>query len=124
MAQVCVPWDTEGGFQECIEDVEGFATGRGLFQNLGTILTGSPSSPYHVGLFTYIVAISGIILIFMIISAGYTYLTSAGNSQSMEKAKKRLTVSILGFIIILSAYWIWQLVALFLGFGTAFPSPY
>ena len=38
----------------------------------------------------------------------------------IEKAKKRLTASLTGFIIIFAAFWIWQLISVFLGLGTDF----
>jgi hypothetical protein len=71
-------------------------------------------------LMPYIFAITGIILLFMIIFSGYSLLTSAGNPEGIEKGKKRLTAALTGFIIIFAAFWIWQLVSLFLGRGIDF----
>ncbi|MFH1412604.1 MAG: hypothetical protein ABIG10_01055 [bacterium] len=46
----------------------------------------------------------GIIFIVIIIVAGYNLLTAGGNDEKVEKARKLITRSIIGLIIILSAY--------------------
>ena len=78
----------------------------GRLSSLGTILT---------SLMPYIFAISAIILLFMIVASGYSLLTSAGNPEALEKGKKRLTAALTGFLIIFAAFWIWQLVQVFIG---------
>lgn len=99
----------------CILGTPGFGSGTGDLSTLGTILTGGF---YGLGLISYIFAIAALILIFMIISSGYTLLTSAGNPEAMEKAKKRLTAALTGFLVVISAFWIFQLVGLL--FDTSF----
>lgn len=48
-----------------------------------------------------------VIFIFLIIIAGYNWLTSGGNEQKIEKAKSTMTRSIIGLLIILGAWAIW-----------------
>ncbi len=52
----------------------------------------------------------GIILVILILSAGYKWMTSAGNEDKIREAKKQLEAAIIGLIIILAAYSITQLV--------------
>lgn len=51
---------------------------------------------------TYFIA--GIIAVIVIISAGLMYTTSSGDSSRVAKAKNLLTYSIVGLIIVLSAF--------------------
>ncbi len=80
-----------------------FQGGKG---NLGTILSNA---------FPLILAAAGIGLLLMILGAGYTFLTSAGDAKKTEQAKQQLTFAIVGFIIIFAAYWVVQLVGTIFG---------
>lgn len=57
----------------------------------------------------YIFPFAGIALLVAFISAGYMYLTSAGDTKKMEGAKQRMTNALIGIILIISAYWIVQI---------------
>jgi len=84
------------------------------FNNLGDVVS---------QLVPYIFGISGIILLLMVVFSGFQMITSAGDPKAMEAAQKRLTNSIVGFIIIFAAYWIVQLIGRILGvevFGNIF----
>ena len=48
---------------------------------------------------------AGIALLLMIVGAGFTFLTSAGDAKKMEAGKNQLTFAIVGFVIIFVAYW-------------------
>ena len=73
------------------------------FQNIGGILnTAIP----------LIFAFAGLGLLLMLISAGYTFLTSAGDAKKMEQGKQQLTNAVVGFFIVFAAYWIVQLVGI------------
>ncbi len=63
----------------------------------------------------YVFAFSGILLLFFLISAGFDLLTSAGDAKKTEQAKEKLTGALIGFIIVFSAYWIWQIVKYIFG---------
>jgi hypothetical protein len=107
----CVPWFGGTGATQCSWAPIEYGSGLGNLSSLGSIIN---------TFMPYIFAITGIILLFMIIFSGYSLLTSAGNPEGIEKGKKRLTAALTGFIIIFAAFWIWQLVSLFLGGGTDF----
>lgn len=66
---------------------------------------------------SFIFPIAGIILLIMILSAGFTLLTSAGDAKKMEKGKQTLTYGVVGFVIIFVAYWLTQLVGIIFGVG-------
>ena len=48
--------------------------------------------------------VSGILAVIVIIVAGYFYVTSAGNSTNVEKAKNAIIYSVVGLVIILLAF--------------------
>lgn len=50
-------------------------------------------------------AIAGIGLLLMILSAGFTLMTSAGDAKKMQAGTQRLTYAVVGFLIIFAAYW-------------------
>ncbi len=67
------------------------------------------------GIFKFALPIAGIGLLIMIISAGFTLLTSAGDTKKMEKGKQTLTYAIVGFIVIFVAFWLTQLLGIIFG---------
>lgn len=64
----------------------------------------------------YIFAFAGIGLLLMIIFAGFSMLTAAGDSKKLDAGKSRLTNAIVGFLIILIAYWVTQIAGTILGY--------
>lgn len=62
--------------------------------------------------------IAGLIVLFNFIISGYTYLTSEGNPKAHETVKNRITYSVIGIVIIVSAYTITALLSLIF-FGSA-----
>ncbi|MFC1598257.1 Mbov_0395 family pilin-like conjugal transfer protein [Patescibacteria group bacterium] len=54
-----------------------------------------------VGAFLGILAVIALVLI---ISAGFNWMTAAGNEEKIEKAKKTLFSAVIGLIIIMAAY--------------------
>lgn len=46
----------------------------------------------------------GLLLVIIIMYAGFTWMTSMGNEEKTEKAKKTLTGAIIGIILILLSY--------------------
>jgi len=65
--------------------------------------------------FPFIFALAGVGLLLMIIAAGFTLMTSAGDAKKMEAGKNRLTFAIVGFLIIFTAFWIVQLLGTMFG---------
>jgi len=49
-------------------------------------------------------SIIGVIFLVLIIYAGITWMTAEGNEDRVEKAKKTLTQSIIGIVIVFAAY--------------------
>jgi len=52
----------------------------------------------------------GTIFIFLMIYAGYNWMTAAGTQEKVEKAQHTLKVAIIGLIITASAFAIWQFI--------------
>lgn len=61
--------------------------------------------------------ISGVIILFMVVFAGYQIIQGAGSgkSESTEKAKQAATYAAVGFAIIFTAYWLIRLIELITG---------
>jgi hypothetical protein len=78
-----------------IKGPSGFA-----FNSLGDVIGGA---------LKVIFPIAGIGLLLMIISAGFTLMTSAGDPKKMQAGTQRLTYAIVGFLIIFAAYWLVQI---------------
>lgn len=57
----------------------------------------------------YIYAFAGIGLLIYLIVAGFAYLTSAGDPKKLEVAKGKLTTALIGFIIVITAFWVTQI---------------
>jgi len=55
-------------------------------------------------------SILGIIFIFIVILAGYKWMTAQGNEAEVTKAKDSMTRAVIGLIVILSSYAIWSFV--------------
>ncbi len=88
-----IPWGTGG--QTRIEGLRDFR-----FASVGQIIqTAIP----------FIFAFAGMGLLLMIISAGFTLLTSAGDAKKLEEGKQRLTYALVGFLIIFASYWLVQI---------------
>ncbi|PIR74114.1 MAG: hypothetical protein COU35_04115 [Candidatus Magasanikbacteria bacterium CG10_big_fil_rev_8_21_14_0_10_47_10] len=56
------------------------------------------------GIINVALSLLGIILVTLIVYAGFLWMTAAGNDDQITKAKKILSSAIIGLIIILSAY--------------------
>jgi hypothetical protein len=61
--------------------------------------------------------ISGIIILFMIIYAGFKMIQGAGNGnqQDAQKAQQAATSAVIGFVIIFSAFWVIKLIEVITG---------
>lgn len=76
---------------------------------------------------TTIATAAGILLFAMLIYGGITWLTAAGNEDQTEKAQKIISSAIIGLVIVVTAYFITELLGSVLGFGSifdlSFPQP-
>ena len=65
----------------------------------------SLSLPMIVGrLITGVLGVLGIILVIYIVQAGIMYMTAGGDPAKVDKAKKMITQSVIGMIIIVAAF--------------------
>jgi len=91
------------------QEVPGFqVTGplRSEFTNVGSIL--NIAMPY-------IFAAIGMGLLVMLVTAGFSFLTSAGDSKKLDSAKQKITLALTGFLIVLVSYWLVQIAGFTLG---------
>lgn len=56
--------------------------------------------------------IAGVILFFLLIGGGIMFIANAGkaDSEGVDKAKKTITASLIGFLIIFLSWWIIQII--------------
>lgn len=66
-------------------------------------------------IFVFVFPISGVILFFIIVSAGFDYMRSAGETSKIDAAWKKITYSLYGFMILVLAFFIVRTVAVILG---------
>ncbi len=66
--------------------------------------TAAPVTTIVGGLISAILGLSGIVFVIMVVYAGILYLTAQGEEGNIKKAKKLLSSSIIGLIIIVSSY--------------------
>lgn len=69
---------------------------------------------FNLGLVNIIFFVAGVALLFYLITAGLTMMTSRGDPKALEGAKARITYAIYGFVIVFTAYWIVQIVGMLL----------
>ena len=65
--------------------------------------------PFISQLLQYALILGGLILLAMIISAGFTILTSAGDPKKVDAGKATLTHAAVGFLILFTTYWLAQI---------------
>lgn len=65
--------------------------------------------PFMSQLLQYALVLGGLILLVMLITAGFTILTSAGDPKKVDAGKSRLTHAAVGFLILFATYWLAQI---------------
>lgn len=55
-------------------------------------------------------SILGVIFMFITILAGYKWMTAQGNEKSVSEAKDSMTRAVLGIIVVISSYAIWNFI--------------
>ncbi len=58
---------------------------------------------------------AGLYFFVRLISAGYTYLTSLGEPAKIQSASKELLNAVIGLLVVISAYFIAQIIQVVLG---------
>ncbi len=71
-----------------------------------TSAQGKTKSPQNIiiDFVGYLMAFTGIILLSNILLGGYQWMTSEGNEEKITKAKNKIIHSVIGMIIIMTAY--------------------
>lgn len=59
--------------------------------------------------------VAGVILFLYLVFGGFTIVSSAGNTEGLDKGKKTVTNAIIGFAIIFTSYWIIQIIQVITG---------
>lgn len=62
------------------------------------------------GLLPYAFTLAGVVLFVLLLASGFEFLTSAGDEKKLQQAKGRITSALVGFIIVVAAYWLTQIV--------------
>lgn len=57
----------------------------------------------------------GIILLFMLISGGFTMMTAVSDPKGADAGKQRITAALTGFFLLFLSYWIIQILEIVLG---------
>ena len=57
-----------------------------------------------------VLSILGVIFLFLIILAGYQWMTAQGNEQNVTKATDSMSRAVIGLIIVISSYAIWAFI--------------
>lgn len=63
----------------------------------------------------FLIIIAGVILLIMLIMGGFQMLTAGASPEQAEAGKKRLTTAILGFFVVITAYWLMQILEVIFG---------
>jgi hypothetical protein len=88
-------------------------TSNGMFDLSTTLTMGGIISP----LLRIIFPIAGLILLLMLIYGGYNWMLSGGDPKKAAAAKGIITMALVGFAIIFTAYWLVQIIGSILGLG-------
>jgi len=71
---------------------------------------------------TNIIIGSGVFAFFVIIFAGFTYLTGAGDKNKVAQASNMLNYGILGLVLVVAAYLITRVIGAMIGFDFLDPT--
>jgi len=96
--ELCFPGDNN-----CVSGPADFRFANG---SVGSVIS---------SLIQYITVFAGIALLLMLIYGGFQLMTGSGDPKQIEMGKKRITYSIVGFLIVFFAYWGVQLIAIMFG---------
>lgn len=63
----------------------------------------------------YAIVIAGLIFFAKLVSGGFSYLTSAGDSGKIQAATKEITNALIGLILVVSVFFIKQILSVLFG---------
>ena len=111
---------------------------EGLFA-IGYLLSASPARALDIGktyplatdrtlgdyitpLVSFAVVGAGLIAFLLFLGGGIAMIAGAGNPQQQEKGKSALTAGVIGLALVVSAYWIVQIIEVLTGLNLLNPS--
>lgn len=71
-------------------------------------------------LLSFLYAIAAVLLFFIFVWGGFDILTSAGNEEKLTSGGQKITSGIIGFILLILAFFITRIVAFVFGLDTSF----
>lgn len=83
-----------------------------LGTTIGGLLSGGNGG---VNLFTLAFFVIGMAFFFSLLTAGFQFISSAGNPQNIQSASTRIMNSLLGLVITLASYMIVRVIAAMIG---------
>lgn len=80
-------------------------------------LPGPASNVYSILslILRYVYVIAGLILLFYLISGGFSMMTNPTDEKALTAAKAKLTNALFGFLLLFLSYWIVQIIEVILG---------
>lgn len=85
----------DGGYWEGVDGSVSLPEDPTKFTDIGSIIS---------KLLPYIYVVAGLILLLMLISGGFTLMTSAGNPDKSKAGYGRISAALIGFLIIFVSY--------------------
>jgi cytochrome bd-type quinol oxidase subunit 2 len=79
------------------------------------LIGGGTVKGFIVTLINLVLVVVGLIAIVFLIWGGFRYITSAGNEESAEKAKKTIQNAIIGLVVVILSYTVIIAISNFLG---------
>ncbi len=67
---------------------------------------------------SFIIPLSGIVLLFVLIWGGYDYMMSQGNPEKIKSAQAKITTGLIGFFLLICSYLIVRVIAGIFGLGS------
>lgn len=83
---------------------------------------GSELGEYISPLLRASIILAGVIAFLLFVGGGITMIASAGNPQQQGKGREAITAGVIGLILVVSAYWIVQIIEVLTGLNLLNPS--
>lgn len=93
------------------------AGGENIFEDAPSAYADQLSTPGGIvsRVLTFAFPLAGLILFVMLVWGGFEILIQAPSKKGIDAGKQRVTAAIIGFILLFSSYWIWQIIEVIFG---------
>ncbi|HOZ03068.1 MAG TPA: hypothetical protein PKX78_01065 [Candidatus Woesebacteria bacterium] len=93
------------------------AGGDDIFEDEASAYADQLSTPGGIvsRLLAFAFPLAGLILFVMLVWGGFEILIQAPSKKGIDAGKQRVSAAIIGFILLFSSYWIWQIVEVVFG---------